>query len=666
MSDNEAVFVFLDTIKTAVDADERMLFDDVREKFLAAADPNSVYGRKAINQIGPACDSITAFFVNHMIKSDRELKEDVSKLGNSPGMHDYWTLYSFAKYWEKDIALYMSLFDLKKCYNLNHHSKAPKSEGKEEKKDTYYTIPKLKDGRFRTYFGEFGVKRITTKQKSVDKEFLSFAKTTEAALKYLKVTYEYLVAVLEKCGYTTVENIPIWIEPKHPTINMKAEIKDAIKDAISEPLQRFDQFEVEQSFEAGIGNEDEGREGHVEEKPIDVTETPDESASGSNLPEGKKGKKIIAICILIIAFLAGLYSIYKSSETTILEELYLSDSSGKSSGDNYGGREFYKKEEVNSDILGNELTLNSIIDSDIGDERNFVGARHSTSNNGKWEPDTITVKDGDVCTICMFVKNDNPNGINAVATDVNALYSIPANVDTEHWVIGYIDCSNARPTRYWDGVKIVSDEPVYIEFIEDSARFYNSEMDGLTLSNDIIAEGVPLGFDRFDGNIPGGDKYQGLVTIDVKIHKSVTTKLSVKLRLDGTDSWSEYVYANVGDTVEYQIEYKNLTNDKVEDIMIRDILPTNTAFINGSTYLSNNKYPEGILLQGKGVVSSGVDIGEYGPNESAIVRFKVKIVDNSLSKNNYQLVNWANATIWETDEEYDLYKDDASVFVISN
>ena len=44
-------------------------------------------------------------------------------------------------------------------------------------------------------------------------------------------------------------------------------------------------------------------------------------------------------------------------------------------GDSDGGRPSYTLEEINSDILGDKVVLNSISDSVIGNEKNFVGVR---------------------------------------------------------------------------------------------------------------------------------------------------------------------------------------------------------------------------------------------------------------------------------------------------
>lgn len=50
-------------------------------------------------------------------------------------------------------------------------------------------------------------------------------------------------------------------------------------------------------------------------------------------------------------------------------------------GDNGGGRESHTIEEINSGILGDSIIFNTISDSVIGNEKNFVGARENTGIN---------------------------------------------------------------------------------------------------------------------------------------------------------------------------------------------------------------------------------------------------------------------------------------------
>ncbi len=102
----------------------------------------------------------------------------------------------------------------------------------------------------------------------------------------------------------------------------------------------------------------------------------------------------------------------------------------------------------------------------------------------------------------------------------------------------------------------------------------------------------------------------------------------------------------------------NLTSAQVDNVMIRDILPKNLEYVKDSTVLYNSNYQNGTKVVENTLTTTGINIGSYGVNGNAYVRFTAKVVNNSLACGNNQLVNWANATV-----NSKVVKDDASVMV---
>lgn len=328
-------------------------------------------------------------------------------------------------------------------------------------------------------------------------------------------------------------------------------------------------------------------------------------------------------------------------------------------GDSANGRATYTLDEINAGKLGDTITFNSITNGKIGDERNFVGAKVSTDNGNVWKADEISVKDGETYTIRLYVHNNSPKGTEKIAENVYATFSLPTTVGKEHTIVGYLDSSNATPDRYWDEVKLTSSEDFYLEYVDGSAKYTNSKLGTVALSNDVITSGVKIGYEALDGKIPGCYEYDGQVTIQVKVHNSITTKLSNTVRIKGTKTWSESVDVKVGDEVEYEIEYENLGSAEAKNVMIRDILPDNVEYVAGSTYLYNSSNPNGVRLNDDTLTTDGINIGNYGPKGNAFIRFTAKVVNKNLAcDKKSQLVNWASATV-----NSKVSKDDASVMV---
>ena len=331
-------------------------------------------------------------------------------------------------------------------------------------------------------------------------------------------------------------------------------------------------------------------------------------------------------------------------------------------GDSANGRPVYTLDEINAGKLGDTITFNSITNGKIGDERNFVGAKVSSDTNNVWNADQISVKDGETYTIRLYVHNNSPKGTAKIAENVKATFSLPTVVGKELTVVGYLDSSNATPGRYWDEVKFVSDGDFYLEYVDGSAKYTNVKMGTVSLPNEVITSGATLGYEKLDGKIPGCYEYDGQVTIQVKVHTSVNSKLANTVRIKGTKTWSESVDVKVGDEVEYQIEYENLGSAEAKNVMIRDILPDNVQYIAGSTYLYNSSNPNGVKLNDDTLTTNGINIGNYGSKGNAFIRFTAKVVEGNLTCNKKtQLVNWASATV-----NSKVYKDDASVMVTRN
>ncbi len=327
-------------------------------------------------------------------------------------------------------------------------------------------------------------------------------------------------------------------------------------------------------------------------------------------------------------------------------------------GDNtVGGRPSYTIEQINDGILGNKIVFNSISNSKIGDEKNFVAASETCipfigglgkdhlCDDVKWYNDTIEVSDGGIYTIRLYVHNNSPLGMGAIAEGVKTTFALPTTVANSHNVVGYIDSSNADITRYWDEVQFVSDQDFYLEYLLGSAKYTNAK-GTVALSDDIIINGTAIGYEGLDGKIPGCYEYDGVVTIDVKVNQVLNSKLKQTVRIKGTKEWFDTIDAKVGDEVEYQLEYTNFSDHAVKNVMLRDALPENLEYVAGSTKIYNQEFPNWGKIDSDDIVTTGINIGNYAPKGNAYIRFTAKVVNTSLTGCGAidQLVNWAGST----------------------
>jgi uncharacterized repeat protein (TIGR01451 family)/LPXTG-motif cell wall-anchored protein len=348
-------------------------------------------------------------------------------------------------------------------------------------------------------------------------------------------------------------------------------------------------------------------------------------------------------------------------------------------GDNAGGRATYTVKQINDGVLGDKIVFNAIKDDtlpkgNIKDERNFVAARDaSTGNHGVdnvWQNNEITVEEGKTYIVRLYAHNNNPKGKDAVAKDVAVNFSLGTVVSKEQRVDGYINSSNATPSKYWDDVvfKSADGRKFYLDYVEGSALLENNyvgKKPGVKLSDNVVTGGVKIGSDSLNGEVPGCYDFANYITIEVK-PVFENTSIEKKVRKLTDEKFSEEVNAEVGETVEFQIHYKNLNASEVKDVVIRDSLPKNMELVKGSTKLYNTNYPKGATVNNDSIVTDGINIGDYKVNGSAYVRFQATVKDNSLGCGTNRLTNWAKADALvgtSTNVKAFAVQDDADVYV---
>lgn len=324
-------------------------------------------------------------------------------------------------------------------------------------------------------------------------------------------------------------------------------------------------------------------------------------------------------------------------------------------GDSDGGRPSYTTDEVNNGALGERITFNSISDNPAlgGDEKNFVGARRVDSDSAVWNANTIAAEDGEKYYIRMYVHNNNPGGDNAVAKDTSVRFDIAEGSGTEVEVQGLITSSNASPCEYYDSVRFASDTAFHLEYVSGSAFIENNGIaadDGMGLSDEIVEteNGVLIGYDALDGNLPGGYPYAAYVGIEVKVvyDYSYTVDMQVRPAGEADAAWQEEISAKVGDEVEFQIAFQNLEALSVADVMAKTVLSEGLEYVDGTMMLYNSAHPQGFTFEDGAVLFfDGINTGGYDSNSNFYLRFTAKVVDTGLSFGENTLVSWGQVGI---------------------
>ena len=304
-------------------------------------------------------------------------------------------------------------------------------------------------------------------------------------------------------------------------------------------------------------------------------------------------------------------------------------------GDNGGGRKSYTLDEVNSGVLGDSIVFNSISDSVIGDEKNFVGARENTGINdgvnNVWCGNEITVEDGKEYLIRIYVHNNSPLGLDAVSENTRVAFNVPEESSKRIQINGYIYSDNATPSEYWDYVDFVSDHTFHLEYVYGSAIIENngfaSKINGgaKALSDEIVTaatskHGVAIGYESLDGKVPGCYTYTSYIAIRVKVVYDYEFSIETGVRRSEMDNWHDKIKARDGDQMEFRIDYTNTDSEPQRQVIVQNVLPQGLTFLNGSIERDEASIP----LSQNDLSGENLCIGDFDGGERASIRFFVR------------------------------------------
>ena len=288
------------------------------------------------------------------------------------------------------------------------------------------------------------------------------------------------------------------------------------------------------------------------------------------------------------------------------------------------------------------VTFNSITDAtNYGDERNFVMIQGA---DGKYTDD-VTVENGKEYSVRIYVHNNAASNLNLVARDVVAKLNVPTQTADRIQIDGYVNASNANPTSVWDQAVFhgANGTKFNLNYVAGSALYKNAVFtSGTPVADSIVSGGAKLGYNAMDGNIPGCFQYSGVVYLKVK---ATTTDFNLvkTVRKGSTGAFTESVAANPGDTVEYQLYFKNTGGTNQTNVTIKDVLPADMEYVPGTTYVHDSL---GTRKVADGVTVGGMTMGSYLPQGDVYIKFAAKVKANDqLDKcGENTLVNTATAT----------------------
>lgn len=287
-----------------------------------------------------------------------------------------------------------------------------------------------------------------------------------------------------------------------------------------------------------------------------------------------------------------------------------------------------------ADALADYVTLNSLIGSSWGDERNFVQVKNKEAPNSEYT-DELVVAVGETYTAIVMYKNAASSQVAAPSTNTTVRVMAPSSIKGVGELNAFLAASNSNPREVWDSAVIRLDNPsseVALRYVPGSAVVHSKgRVSGLTLPDDLYTTGTPLGCNQLDGQLVGEDAAcAGYITFDFILDQPNFTVASLGAS-PKSDALSLSVAARVGETIEMRGEYKNtgttLQNDVVMDLNLPDgmeLISNSMRIANSATngkYKSVSEQTANMLLPGQ------LNIGSYSPGGACYIKFSIMIKD---------------------------------------
>lgn len=107
-------------------------------------------------------------------------------------------------------------------------------------------------------------------------------------------------------------------------------------------------------------------------------------------------------------------------------------------------------------------------------------------------------------------------------------------------------------------------------------------------------------------------------TTNVANNNGISIEKLGKNITQGQTSPQSQISAKPGDTLEFYIRVRSLSNIRLENVTIRDIMPSGITYLAGTTSVNNN-------LVGDSIINGGISIGSLEPNAEVIIRFNARV-----------------------------------------
>jgi len=264
----------------------------------------------------------------------------------------------------------------------------------------------------------------------------------------------------------------------------------------------------------------------------------------------------------------------------------------------------------------------------------------------------VSADSGDILTFSVYYHNGVNNTIANNTVVKVALPSGTASTQTltaSLWADNAENATAANPLS--QSVTVNLSQSAALQLISGSIKWFPNQTSPLTdnpasflsgqSGSEIFGSGLNI------GNIEGCWEFSGFVNFQVRVGSGQgTNDLSISKTVRnitaGQSGFSDSVSASQNNNLEFQIQIQNTGNTTLNNVFVRDVLPSVLSYNSGTTRVNGN-------FTGDGITSGGINIGSLSIGSIDTVIFQATVNTNST----FTVTNTAYARADQVSEKND-------------
>lgn len=259
------------------------------------------------------------------------------------------------------------------------------------------------------------------------------------------------------------------------------------------------------------------------------------------------------------------------------------------------------------------MAVDTVIEGSMGVANQTTGeTQYKESTNAKYD---------EVVKFQVYYHNRELPDSNRVAEDFKIKIDMPTQAGKSQTVKVTMGGSNTNTITDTATVNLDRAD-AKLEYIPGSAYWKHNvgTRENIQMQTEQIADSVILNGTKIE-NVKPCHEWEATVTFMARV-KIPAVSIDKFVRVKGQPNWTTTNTAKPGDTLEYQLAYKNTGNTVHNDVLIRDNLPPKMQYVAGSTKLKNSAGTKSVA---DGVTTTGIVVGDYNPGAAAYVLFEAKV-----------------------------------------